>query len=225
MNATTTCAKTLASAAVAVAVFLALPRVAAAHCDTLDGPVVTDARVALEKADVTGVLKWVPKEDEPKIQEAFKKTLHVRSLGTEARELADMYFFETVVRIHRAAEGAPYTGLEAAGAELSPAVREADKALQQGNVDDLVKLLTDAVAAGVRQRFAHTVEAKKQADQTVEGGRRFVGAYVEFVHYAERLFEDATSDTAHHAQASPAGVELPDTVQPRAPRAEPQHDH
>ena len=89
-----------------------LPRAVFAHCDTMDGPVVAAAKAALEKGDVTPVLKWVAKDREGEIRTAFQKTLAVRSKGPEAKELAHMYFFETLVRIHRAGEGAPYTGLQ-----------------------------------------------------------------------------------------------------------------
>ncbi len=41
-----------------------VPRPALAHCDTLDGPVVKDARVALDAQDVTPVLKWVSRDKE-----------------------------------------------------------------------------------------------------------------------------------------------------------------
>ena len=70
---------------------LMIPGSSLAHCDTLEGPVVTDAKKALEKGDVNPVLKWVKKEQEGEIREAFKKTLAVRSKGPEAKELADMY--------------------------------------------------------------------------------------------------------------------------------------
>ena len=76
-----------------------------AHCDTLDGPVVKTAKTALEKGEVTPILKWVKKENETEIRDLFKKTLTVRSKGKEAQELADMYFLETLVRLHRAGEG------------------------------------------------------------------------------------------------------------------------
>jgi len=73
-----------------------------AHCDTLDGPVVAMARIALDKGDVTPLLKWVRPEEEKEIRAAFQKTLAMRAKGSEAKEFADMYFFETLVRIHRA---------------------------------------------------------------------------------------------------------------------------
>lgn len=168
-----------------------------AHCDTLDGPVVKTAKAALEKGDITPILKWIKKDDEKEIKDLFQKTLTVRSKGRDAQELADMYFFETLVRIHRAGEGAPYTGLKPAGA-VEPAVLEADRALESGSADNLVKLLTEASALGIRERFNKAYEAKKHADHNVEAGREFVQAYVEFTHYVERLHMDASSAAQHH---------------------------
>jgi hypothetical protein len=173
-----------------------IPQHAAAHCDTMDGPVVMTAKAALEKGDVTPVLKWVKKTDEAEIRELFNKTLIVRVKGKEARELADMYFFETLVRIHRAGEGAPYTGLKHEAAE--PIIQAADKALESGSVDSLVKHVSEAVALGIRERFMRTAERKKHADESVEKGREFVEAYVDFTHYIERLHMDASSAGAHH---------------------------
>lgn len=184
---------------ICICIWLLVPGIAGAHCDTLAGPVVKAAKMALEKGDVTPVLKWVKKEHEAEIREALKKTLAVRSKGPEAKELADMYFFETLVRLHRAGEGAPYTGLKT-GEAVEPIIAEADRALESGSVDNLVKLVTDAVASGIRERFAHTSEAKKHADESVEAGREFVEAYVEFTHYVERLHLDAIGKAVHHGE-------------------------
>jgi hypothetical protein len=174
-----------------------LPRPAGAHCDTVDGPVVATAKAALEKSDVTPVLKWVQQEQEGEIRQAFQQTLVVRSKGGEAQTLADRYFFETLVRLHRAGEGAPYTGLKPAG-EVEPGIAAADKALESGSVDALVKEVTERLAAGVRERFTHALEAKKHADESVEAGREFVEAYVEYVHYVERLYLDAGRPAGQH---------------------------
>jgi len=185
------------AASLIMGVLLLAPGIAAAHCDTLDGPVVMTAKSALEKGDVTPVLKWVKKEHEAEIRDAFKKTLVVRAKGPEAKELADLYFFGTLVRIHREGEGAPYTGLKPAGT-VEPPIAAADKALNSGSVDGLVKAVTDHVAAGIRERFNHAVETKKHADENVEAGREYVAAYVEFIHYVERLHVDAMSKAGHH---------------------------
>jgi hypothetical protein len=176
---------------------LALPRRGSAHCDTMDGPVVATARAALEKGEVTPVLKWVHPDQEGEVRDAFQRTLTVRQQSAAARDLADRYFFETLVRLHRAGEGAPYTGLKPAG-EVEPGIAAADQALESGAVDALVEEVAERVSAGVRERFAHALEKKKHADESVTAGREFVEAYVEYVHYVERLFLDAERPAGDH---------------------------
>ncbi len=180
---------------------LLLPSPVGAHCDTLDGPVVITAKKALEKGEVAPVLKWVKQEHEGEIRSSFKKALAVRSKGPEAKELADTYFFETLVRLHRAGEGAPYTGLQAGPPE--PVVAAADQALEKGSADHLVKHVSEAVAQGIRQRFHNTLEKKKHAEESVAAGREFVESYVEFTHYVERLHLDAAGHAAHAAETTP----------------------
>lgn len=174
-------------------------QLAFAHCDTMDGPVVADARQALAQGDVTPVLKWTTPEYEQEIRDAFARTLAVRALSPEARELADGYFFETLVRLHRAGEGAPYTGLKPSGTQLSPAVTGADKALETGSIDALDGLLLGLIKAGIDERFAKALAAKPHAAESVAAGREYVEAYVQFVHYVERLETDAsaTGEGAH----------------------------
>lgn len=167
------------------------------HCDTLDGPVVAEARVALEKGDVTSVLKWVRKEDEAAIRTAFRKALTVRAKGPEARDLADTWFFETLVRIHRAGEGAPFTGLKPAGT-VEPPVDAADEAIETGSVDRLAKRIADAAEKAVRKRFQRVIETKKHVDDSVPAGRAYVAAYVQFVHFVEGLHNAIAAAGAHH---------------------------
>lgn len=166
------------------------------HCDSMDGPVITLARKALETGNVNLVLPWVRAEDESEIRKAFDHATSVRQLGAEARELADTHFFETLVRIHRAGEGAPFTGLKPAGRDLGPAVPAGDKALEDGSIDRIVTLLTDAVRDSLRQRFHSAYHRKNFDANDVRAGREFVEAYVPYIHYVERIY-DATRDTAH----------------------------
>ena len=166
------------------------------HCDTLDGPLVTLAKEALEEKNVNLVLPWVRPEDDPEIRHAFDHAQVVRDLGPEARSLADRHFFETLVRVHRAGEGAPFTGLEPAGLDLGPAVPAADRALEDNSVEALVKMLVDAVSAGVRARYRIAAERKRFDPNDVAAGRRYVEAYVPYVHYVERLW-DVAAGAAH----------------------------
>ena len=177
----------------------ALSKNAFAHCDTLDGPVVQTARIALEKGDVTPLLKWVQADDEKEIRVAFQKTLAVRSMGAKAKELADMYFFETLVRIHRAGERASYTGFKP-GEAVDPAVALADKALESGSVDKLVNVLTKAMANGIGERFQHTSKTQEHTDDSVAAGRKFVEAYVLFTHYVEGLHDIIKGSGGHHGE-------------------------
>jgi hypothetical protein len=183
-------------AAICAGILLLFPHMAVAHCDTLDGPVVIAAKAALEKGDVTPVLKWVKPEHEGEIRAAFKKTLAVRSKGPEAKELADMYFFETLVRVHRAGEGAPYTGLKPAGT-VEPPVAAADKAIEAGSVDAFASKIGNAAEESVRRRFTRLMEARKHKDESVEAGRQYVAAYVDYVHFVEGLHNTITGGGAH----------------------------
>ena len=167
-----------------------------AHCDGLDGPVVKSARAAIEARNVALVAIWVRPQDEPEIRRAFEQTLVVRSLSREAKELADRFFFETVVRVHRAGEGAPFTGLKPAGRDLGPAIPAADKSLEEQSLEPVAKLLTDTMRDRLRQYFNEVVNARTYDVADVAAGRDYVRAYVTFIHYVERLYE--TSTTAAH---------------------------
>lgn len=167
------------------------------HCDGLDGPVVTVARKALDTDNVNLVLPWVRAEDEGEIRGAFDQARSVRKLGGEARELADTHFFETLVRVHRAGEGAPFGGLQTAGRDLGPAVPAADQALESGSIEQVEKLLTDAIRKGVHKQFEAAASRRKFDPDDVKAGRAYVEAYVPYVHYVEHLWR-ATQAAASH---------------------------
>ena len=128
----------------------------------------------------------------------------MRALGAEARALADRFFFETLVRVHREGEGAPYTGLKPPGTAIDPGIAASDTALEAGSVDPLVKLLTAEVDKGLRHRFAKAADTRTHAAESVEKGRQYVAAYVAFMHYAERLLADASTTAAHGEGAAHA---------------------
>lgn len=174
------------------------PDLAYSHCDTLDGPVIKSAKIALETQNVSSVLIWIPKKDEAEIKKLFQKTLDVRKLTPESKELADMYFFETLVRIHRAGEGFPYTGLKQAGNDSEPTVPLSDEAIDKGNTEKLKKILTDKINSSIDKQF-EVVLAKKNFDKNnIDAGREFVESYVEFLHYIEHIYKAVESSSKHH---------------------------
>ncbi len=177
-----------------------------AHCDTTGGPIIPEAKAALEKGDVTPILKWVKPDNEAEIRAAFAKTVTVRTKGPEAKELAEQYFLETLVRLHRAGEGAPYTGIKDEPAE--PIVAMADKALVEGHVEPMVKAIGNHLAAAIGEKFSKAVEAKQNKDKSVAAGREFVAAYVTYMHYVEGIHTAIVSAGGHqHAGVAPAAAE------------------
>ena len=171
-----------------------------AHCDTANGPVIPEAQAALAAGDVAPVLKWIQPADEAEIKAAFAQAVAVRGLSPEAQELADRYFLETLVRLHRAGEGAPYTGLK--DGPVEPIVALADGALETGSADDMIAKIGGHVAHGVREKFEKALEARKHKDDGVEAGREYVAAYVAYVHYVEGIHAAVLSAGGHaHAES------------------------
>ena len=177
-----------------LAVVLLGAQTLAAHCDTLSGPVVADARKALAKGDVTPVLKWVRPADEAEVRSAFAQTRNVRVANDAARELADRWFFETVVRLHRASEGEPFTGLKSE--PVAEPLAMADESITTGNVDALVQHATKANVELLRKRFADVRAARAHADESVAAGRHYVETYVAFMHLIEQLTGEGHAEHA-----------------------------
>src|ERR1044071_4600301 len=163
--------------AMLAAAMVLTPQTARAHCDGLDGPVVKAAQKALEDSNVNLVLIWVQKDDEAEIKRAFERPLAGRKLNVEAKELADMYFFETLVRVHRAGEGAPFTGLKPAGRDLGPAIPAADEAVRVGSVEPVRQLLTIAIQERLGEQFAEVMATMTFEPDDVAAGRAYVKAY------------------------------------------------
>ena len=166
------------------------------HCDSMDGPVVTAARRALEARDAGIVLAYVPKDGEDEVRKAFDAVLGIRGEGGPVREIADLHFFETVVRVHRAGEGAPYTGLKPAGLDEGPVIPVAERAIETGTPNDLVALLTARVEDEVRKRFAHVMELKQDVDGDIDANRAYVAAMLDLQVWSHGLYQ-ATTATAH----------------------------
>ncbi len=185
-------------------ILLTITSPASAHCDAEDGPVIVEARVALEKGDVAPILKWIGPEDEATIRELFAQVVEVRTGGDDARNVADRLFFETLVRLHRASEGAGFDGIKPAGHQ-EPFVRRIDAALATGEGE----AVADAIAGHVRREIAARFEAATIAAETrnasTEAGREWVAAYVELVHFIKGIHEAVEAGGTHgHAVESHA---------------------
>ena len=136
------------------------------------------------------------------LQAAFAQSLKVRALGSEARVLADRAFIETTVRLHRAGEGAAYTGLKPAGIDHGPAIPAAEKAVATGDLKQLKAVIDEEIEHGLHARFGHAREAqktslepKKAAD--VPAARERASAELGFVTYVETLRQAAHGAAGH----------------------------
>ncbi|RDD92761.1 hypothetical protein DTW89_11665 [Acidovorax sp. BoFeN1] len=178
-------------------------RPAAAHCDTADGPAVLDGRRALDLGNVNIALKWVRAEDETEVRAAFERAGRVRAAGGEAASLADQWFLENLVRIHRAGEGAGYDGIKPSGTVMPPQVRAADEALDQGTIEPLRGLIEAPRWAELEKRFNHALALKNFDADDLVAARGYMDAYVSFFKYAEG--HDHGHDHASHAHGHAAG--------------------
>lgn len=166
------------------------------HCDSLDGPVVRAAQRALDAANVAIVLAFVPQRAEKEIVETFDKVMAARRSSAAGREVADRYFFETVVRVHRAGEGAPFTGLKPAGLDVGPVIPIAEKAVDSGDPAALEGALVTAVREGLAERFHHLQHLRDGAQSGLHGAREYVTAMLGLQVWAHGIYQ-ATKTTAH----------------------------
>lgn len=187
-------------------VLLSLPRPALAHCDNVNGPVVGAAKAALEKQDVRLILPYVKAESEAELKAAFAQTVTVRKQGGEAQALADRFFFETAVRLHRQGEGAAYTGLKFED-DYGPALHAAEEALQSGSLSEVTKILTDEAVKGLEERYHAVVEARAAAlrEGTVAADRERAEAELQFELYVHGIYLAATGQSGHEGAGAGAG--------------------
>jgi hypothetical protein len=192
-------------AALAVIAVQASP--ASAHCDSREGPVVTAAGQALEKGDVKLILPFVKADQEQELTVAFDQTMAVRTRGPQVRELADEYFKETALRLHRVGEGAPYTGIKEQ-TEENPALEAAEESLGQGTPDAVLTMLDEKLRAKVSERYQGVLDARtaEAANKTVETSRERVEAELMFEKYVVEISSAIDAEAAHEGEAHEAGT-------------------
>jgi hypothetical protein len=175
----------LAAVAASVALALAVVRPARAHCDTMDGPTVADGRRALDTGEANHALKWVDEAHEAEVREAFELARRVRTLGDDARELADRHFLDTLVRLHRAGEGEPFTGIRPSGVPIDAKVVAADRCIAEGDLAALEPLVPGEQLPELRTRFDRVLATRDFDLDDLAAARAHIAAYVAFFHLAE----------------------------------------
>ncbi|AWK52893.1 peptidoglycan-binding protein [Clostridium beijerinckii] len=191
--------KTMASILMALTILVAVPTMASAHCDTMDGPTVADGKKAIESNNVNYVLKWVTPENEKEISEIFDLSMKTKDLSPEAKEISENYFFENLIRLHRTAEGAPFTGLKPSGTAIDEKVLAADKSIEVGNLSPIENLVEKDKVPELKERFEKVMDLKDYDINDVEAGREYIEAYVSYFKFAEGEEE---GHEAHGAEVS-----------------------
>lgn len=156
-----------------------------AHCDTMDGPVIKDAKIAIEKNNINYILKWIQPQDENELKDAFLLTMKVRILSPDATVLADKYFFETLVRLHRSGEGVPFTGVKPSGTPIDEKILAADKSIEMGNLSPLEGLVPKESIPELEKRFNKVMSLKNYDANNIKAGRAYIESYVQFFKFAE----------------------------------------
>jgi Family of unknown function (DUF6448) len=110
---------------------------------------------------------------------------------------------ETVIRLHRAGEGAAYTGLKPAGADYGTVIPAAEHAVETGDLTTLKAMLFEQIEHVLRERLAHVRELQKaplepKTAADVPHARERVSAELGFVTFAETLRQAALGKGAEH---------------------------
>jgi hypothetical protein len=171
----------------------------------MDGPVVAAARRALEVADVNLVLPFVPAGAEDEIRAAYDRVRALRGLGPLVCETADLWFFETVVRLHRAGEGAAYTGLKPAGLPVGPVIPLAEAAIESGSSEQLADFLGTVLRTELTERLDAVQQLAAHRTRSLADERRYVQAMLGYQVYSHHLYQAMRASAHHNAGGHPSG--------------------
>ena len=163
----------------------------APHCDTMDGPVVIACKKAIKMANVNYVLPFVPKTAEEELRISFNKTLRARELGEDAADVADLWFFETAVRLHREGEGASYAGLKPAGLDW------AEKNIKNENPTETIEFLKSVLDEEMRKKFDKAMSLKNYDVDDVDAAREYTEAMLHFVLFSHHTYKNINSSEEH----------------------------
>jgi len=118
---------------------------------------------ALETNNSELIKKWINVENESEVISLFNKTYSLKNGDKEIYEIVKTHFFETLVRLHRASENAPYSGLKPAGT-TKPIIGMTDKVKDQST--DKGREYVDAYVD-----YTHSIEALHDViEHAAEGG-------------------------------------------------------
>lgn len=166
------------------------------HCDSLNRPVVTAARRALEASDADVILPFVPADGAAEVRDAFDRTLGHRARRPKRWPTAGSSKLPSGCTVP--AKARPFTGLKPAGLDVGPVIPAAERALDSGSPDELIDVLCVSVRDQVTQRHHHAMAFKTHAGEGVESAREYVEATLGLEVWAHSVYKQVLADP--HAQ-------------------------
>lgn len=159
------------------------------HCDTLDGPLVLAAIRALEDNNVNIILPWAPKEAEEEITNAFNLSTKIRNNDNITKKVADRWFFETVVRLHREGEGAHFTGLKPEGLDTGPVIPLTEECYELKDTKKVIEYLQQTVQLDIEKRFNRVIDTSNYDVNDVTAGREHINALLDYMTHSHKLYK------------------------------------
>ncbi len=173
-----------------------LPAMSEAHCDRVNGPVAQDALEALQKGQLEPVAIWVGPEEMIELKEAFQESLAAYRMGGDAKKVSESYFMSTAIRLHRMAEGFPFTGLKSAK-PLPEDIGLAEKALETGELKPVTDFLAKEMEEQTERLFQQVLKKRERKEENIEAGREWADAYVKYVIFVHDLHKRISSGAPH----------------------------
>lgn len=177
---------------------------ARAHCDGEDGPVAKAVYKALETGNLNLVLPYAPASAEAELKTTFAGARKARALGPDARKVADRLFLETAIRLHRAGEGATFTGVKAAGIDYGPMIPAAEQAIESGDLQAVKAVVLKEIDHVLGERLVHLRKLREVSSEPadysqVAAARERVSAELGFIIFAEGIYQVVLGKgPAHH---------------------------
>ena len=177
---------------------------ARAHCDGEDGPVAKAVYKALETGNLNLVLPYAPASAEAELNATFADARKARALGPDARKVADRLFLETTIRLHRAGEGATFTGVKAAGIDYGPMIPAAEQAIESGDLQGIKAVVLKEIDHVLGERLAHVRKLRQVSSEPanysqVAAARERISAELGFIIFAEGIYQVVLGKgPAHH---------------------------
>ena len=159
-------------------------------CDTMDGPVVTAAELALEMENINYVIPYVKKKYERELRDAFDRAIIVRELSGEAAEVADYWFFETAVRLHVLGDGKSYTGIRHSGLNRGPMITKTEEAIEIGDNTVLKEFLMNLIEESFENQFEEIMSKKEYDLNDVDAARDYITSMLEFIRFTHDLYNN-----------------------------------